>query len=124
MRFNRTVLLFLCIACCVLSGNAQTHQWRGNIPFSFKIKNQTFQPGMYDISIDANRGVVNLSNDLHPGEHMVWIGMPSDEMTVATMRFVLDGDTYLLTSVAAGNWQTLPPRVPHNAQEATVVFPQ
>jgi hypothetical protein len=124
MRFSRIVFLFLCAAFGALTGNAQAQHWRGNIPFSFKIKNQAFQPGMYDISLDVSRGLVSLSNNSHASDHIMWIGVPSDRNVGATMRFVLVGDAYVLTSVAAGNWQTPRPRLPGNAQEATVVFPQ
>jgi hypothetical protein len=124
MRFIRTALLLLSIASCAMSGIAQDQRWRGDIPFSFKIKNQTFSAGVYDISVDTAHGVVSLSNDLHPGEHMAWVGVPDDKRGLATMHFALEGDSYLLISVAAGNWMTMPPHGPHHTQEATVVFPQ
>ena len=125
MKLTRIALLFLCVVCSAFSSHAQTAQhWRGDIPFTFKIKNQIFQPGTYDISLDINHGVMSLTNNLHPGEHMTWLGIPSDRAAVATMRFALAGDQYMLTSVAAGNWRTLPPHLPSNTQEAMVVFPQ
>ena len=123
MRFIRTALLSLSVACCAVTGIAQD-RWRGNIPFSFKINNQTFPAGAYDISVDVAHGVMNLSNYLHPGEHMQWIGMPADQQNIATLHFAMDGDSYLLMSVAAGNWATHPPRKPRDTQEATVVFPR
>lgn len=124
MKFIRPALLFLCVVFCAMSGYAQNQHWRGNIPFAFKIKNQSFQPGVYDILIDANRGIVSLANHQNPGAHMLWIGVPSDHVDLATMHFALAGGTYMLTSVMAGNWSTPTPHVPNNAQEAKVVFPQ
>lgn len=124
MRFIRTALLMLSVVFCAMSGIAQDQHWRGDIPFSFKIKNQTFPAGAYDISVDAAHGVVSLSNNLHPGEHMAWVGIPADKGALAKMRFVLDGDSYLLMSVAAGSWITMPPHSLHHTQEATVVFPR
>lgn len=124
MRFIRTALLLLSVAFCAMSGFAQNQRWRGEIPFSFKIKNQTFSAGVYDISVDAARGVVSLSSNLHPGEHMQWVGIPADKRALASMHFAHDGDSYLLISVAAGSWMTIPPHAPRHTQEATVVFPR
>jgi|HubBroStandDraft_2_1064218.scaffolds.fasta_scaffold1204924_1 hypothetical protein len=124
MRFIRTALLLFGVALCAMSGIAQDQHWRGNIPFSFKIKNQTFPAGAYDISVDTAYGVVSLSNALHPGEHMVWVGIPADRKALATMRFAFNGDNYMLVSVAAGSWMSTPPHGPRHTQEATVVFPQ
>lgn len=125
MRFIRTVLLLFSVALCAMSGLAQDQQhWRGSVPFTFKVKNQTFPPGSYDISVDISHGVVSLANVLHPGEHMTWVGIPADSRALATMHFVVDGDSYMLTSLAAGSWMTIPSHRPQGKQEAIVVFPR
>lgn len=123
MRFFRIALFLSCLALCAVSGMAQTH-WRGDINFPFKVKNQSFPPGVYDVSLDLERGLVTLANLEHPEQRVLWLGLPSDPHAATLLRFAGADHEYRLRSIVAGSWEArIVAHVPKNAQEASVVFP-
>jgi hypothetical protein len=124
MRLFRAALFLSTLAFCAVSGMAQTKNWRGDIPFAFKVKSQSFPPGVYDVSLDVERGLVSLSNREHPGQRVMWLGIPSDEHAATLLRFVAADDGFSLRVIAAGSWEArMISHAPKNEQEALVVFP-
>jgi hypothetical protein len=124
MRFIRTALFLLTLALCAVSGMAQTKIWRGDIPFAFKVKNQSFPPGVYDVSLDVERGFVSLASHEHPGQRIMWLGLPSDEHSATLLRFAVADDEYRLRTIVAGPWEArIVSHAPKNEQDALVVFP-
>lgn len=124
MRFLRTALCLSTLALCAVSGMAQSKNWRGDIPFAFKVKNQSFPPGAYDVSLDVARGLVTLASHEHPGRRIIWLGLPSDEHAATLLRFVAAEDEFRLQAIIAGSWEArIISHAPKNEQKASVVFP-
>lgn len=124
MRFLRTALFLSTVALCAVSGVAQTKNWRGDIPFAFKVKSQSFPPGVYNVSLDVASGLLTLANREHPGQRIMWLGMPSDEHAATLLRFVAGDDEFRLQTIVAGSWEArIVSHAPKNEKEALVVFP-
>ena len=77
------------------------NQTRLDVPFSFKVKNHSYQAGSYTVAIDPQRSAMTLNNIDKPSQGLMWIVGPgvydANEPAVRLTFDVIGGDHMLRT---------------------------
>jgi hypothetical protein len=77
MRFSLRTLVLSSAALCSTAAFA-ANQARVDVPFSFVVKNHTYQAGVYKVVIEPERSVVTLTKFQDPAVSLMWLVGPGD----------------------------------------------
>lgn len=102
------------------------NQTRLDVPFSFKVKNHSYQAGSYTVTIDPQRACLMLNNIQQPNQGLMWIVGPGvDDASEPAVRMTFDviGGDHMLRTIQFGGAITpnLEGRPKHKVESTTII---
>jgi hypothetical protein len=102
------------------------NQTRLDVPFSFKVKNHSYQAGSYTVAIDPQRSAMMLNNIDKPGQGLMWIvgpGVYDAKEPAVRLTFDVIGGDHMLRTVQFGGVITpnLEGRPKHKVESTTII---
>ena len=102
------------------------NQTRLDVPFSFKVKNHSYQAGSYAVSIDPQRSAMTLNNIDKPSQGLMWIvgpGVYDAKEPAVRLTFDVIGTDHMLRTVQFGGVITpnLEGRPKHKVESTTII---
>jgi hypothetical protein len=99
MRSLLALAIFAGSALCTNTALSQQTK-RVDVPFSFKVKGQTFPAGYYSVGTVMNDALIDLTSNLDPAKHIEVITMPADPRhDGVVLSFSVEGATYVLAAI-------------------------
>jgi len=102
------------------------NQTRLDVPFSFKVKNHSYQAGSYSVAIDPQRSSMTLNNIEEPSQGLMWIvgpGVYDANEPKVRLTFDVIGTDHMLRTVQYGGVITpnLEGRPKHKVESTTII---
>jgi hypothetical protein len=103
MKFTFKTLVVPAVALCATAAFA-ANTARVDVPFGFTAQGQSYPAGRYEVTTDANQGLVTLANEADASKHLTWLAEPTDAAKTPTVvTFDQAGKAYYLKTVQMGD---------------------